>query len=50
MTEPVASIVEFPKKPAKTVSSHEKIWDKPVLTHGYTALPSPRVLNVSFWR
>ena len=37
---PASTVVEFPKKPAKTVSSHEKIWGKPVLGHGYTALPS----------
>lgn len=35
-----STVVEFPKKSAKTISSHEKIWGKPVLTHGYTALPS----------
>ncbi len=35
-----STVVEFPKKSAKTISSHERIWGKPVLTHGYTALPS----------
>jgi hypothetical protein len=41
MTDPaLAAVVEFPKKRSKTISSHERIWGKPVLTHGYTALPS----------
>lgn len=35
-----ATVVDFPKKPPKTASSHERIWGKPVLGHGYTALPS----------
>jgi hypothetical protein len=34
------TVVDFPKKPAKAVSSHERIWGKLVLSHGYTALPS----------
>ena len=37
---PASTVVEFPRKPGKTVSSHERIWGKPVLSHGYTALPS----------
>lgn len=41
MTEPAtATVVEFPKSPPKKASSHERIWGKPVLGHGYTALPS----------
>lgn len=41
MTDPVtATVVEFSKPMAKRVSSHEAIWGKLVLGHGYTALPS----------
>lgn len=35
-----ATVVEFPKSPPKKASSHERIWGKSVLGHGYTALPS----------
>ena len=41
MTEPAtATVVEFPKSPPKKAASHERIWGKPILGHGYTALPS----------
>lgn len=41
MPQPTSpTVVEFPKNPPKAASSHERIWGKPVLTHGYTALPS----------
>jgi|HubBroStandDraft_1064217.scaffolds.fasta_scaffold00257_30 predicted transcriptional regulator len=35
-----SAVVEFPKQPPRTISSHERIWGKPILSHGYTALPS----------
>jgi DNA-binding HxlR family transcriptional regulator len=37
---PSPTVVEFPKNPPKGAPSHERIWGKPVLSHGYTALPS----------
>lgn len=40
MTDPASAVVDFPRRPGKTISSHERIWGKPVLVHGYTALPS----------
>ncbi|GHD68852.1 hypothetical protein GCM10007164_11050 [Luteimonas padinae] len=36
---PEAEIIEFPK-PGKRLSSTEKIWGKPVYSHGYTGIPS----------
>lgn len=35
-------VVAFPatKTPTKTASSHERIWGKPVLAHGYAGIPS----------
>ena len=39
MTDPTPTVVAFPAR-AKPVASHERIWGKPVLSHGYTALPS----------
>jgi DNA-binding HxlR family transcriptional regulator len=39
MTETAPTVVPF-LKTAKPTSSHESIWGKPVLSHGYTALPS----------
>lgn len=35
-----ARVVDFPKAVSKAVSSHERIWGKPVLAYGYTSLPS----------
>ena len=33
-------ILDFPKNGAKRASSHERIWGKPVMRHGYTGIPS----------
>lgn len=33
-------IIRFPKDDSKKPSSTERIWGKPVLSHGYTAIPS----------
>ncbi len=33
-------IIRFPKGDSKKPSSTERIWGKPVLSHGYTAIPS----------
>ena len=39
MTE-TETVVPFPAEKAKKTSSHERIWGKTLLTHGYTGLPS----------
>jgi hypothetical protein len=37
---PSPTVAEFPKKPQKSVSSRERTWGKPVLSHGCAAMPS----------
>jgi DNA-binding transcriptional regulator YhcF (GntR family) len=35
-----AEVISFPKKATRNPSSVEKIWGKPVCTHGYAGIPS----------
>lgn len=37
---PPTNVVSFPAAPAKAEASHVRIWSKPVIALGYTALPS----------
>lgn len=39
-TDQLEKIIRFPKGDSKKPSSTERIWGKPVLSHGYTAIPS----------
>lgn len=40
MTQPTANVVNFPAAPAKAEASRVRIWSRPVVALGYTALPS----------
>ena len=39
------TIVPFPKTGKKTAASHERIWGKKVISHGYTGVPSLLIKN-----
>lgn len=40
ISDDAKKILPFPKSDAKKASSTERIWGKPVLSHGYTGVPS----------